>query len=134
MGQSRWVDAYRVVAVDTQPQMVIRAEGRARRRGLSDRLEFEVCDRERLGVEGPFDLVLAFWVVHEVESPERLMNEVRALLGPGARLLIVEPKGHVSATRFEDIARRAQATGFRVTPGPEVRFSRSILCSPKTGS
>ena len=119
-----------VVAVDLQPQMISRAKRRAGRRGLADRIAFRVCDSDRLGVERPFDLVLAFWVVHEVASPDRLLAEVLSLLAPGARLLIVEPKGHVSSARFEDIVRRAQAAGFLVAEGPAVRFSRSILCSP----
>lgn len=110
--------------------MISRAKRRADRRGLADRIAFRVCDPDRMGVEGPFDLVLAFWVVHEVASPDRLLAEVLSLLGRDARLLIVEPKGHVSSARFEDIVGRARAAGLRVAEGPAVRFSRSILCSP----
>jgi ubiquinone/menaquinone biosynthesis C-methylase UbiE len=120
----------KVQALDVQPQMIQRARRRAENRGLADGIDFRICDANRLGVEGPVDFVLAFWVVHEVADARGLLMEVHSFLRPGGRLLIVEPRGHVSAARFSETVDLARKTGFETSPGPLVRFSRSVLCSP----
>lgn len=119
----------RVVAVDIQPQMVFRARRRAERRGLAERIEFRVCGPDRLGVPGPIDFALAFWVLHEVADPEWLLGEVRSALRPGGRLLIIEPRGHVSGARFAAMAEQARAQGFGVSEKSGVRLSRAVICT-----
>ena len=120
----------KVVALDVQPQMVQRASRRAERQGLADRIDFRTCTSDRLGVTSPADFALAFWVVHEVEDPKGMLGEVRSFLQPHGHLLIAEPKGHVSATRFAATVKLARQVGYDVTEGPPVRFSRSVICSP----
>jgi ubiquinone/menaquinone biosynthesis C-methylase UbiE len=120
----------KVIAVDLQPEMVRRAARRAERRGLLPRIDFRVCQPERLGLQEPLDFALAFWMVHEVPSPRALLAEVRAALRPTGRLLIAEPKGHVSAQRFEATVERARAAGFAISEAPRVRLSRAVLCTP----
>jgi len=119
----------KVIAVDLQPQMVQRARRRAQRQGLSDRIEFRTCASDQLGIETHADFVLAFWMVHEVSDPERLFEEVKSFLKPHGRFLIVEPKGHVPAARFNETVERVRSAGYRVLENPRVRLSRSILCS-----
>lgn len=120
----------KVLALDVQSQMIRRARRRAESRGVADCVDFRICDANRLGVDGPVDFVLAFWVVHEVADVRGLLMEVRSFLRPGCRLLIVEPKGHVSAARFSETVELARKAGFGISQGPRVRFSRSVLCSP----
>lgn len=119
----------RVIAVDIQSQMVQRARRRACRQDLADRIDFRQCDPNRLGVDSPADFVLAFWMIHEVTDPESLLEEVKSILRPHGRFLIVEPKGHVSADRFEKTVQQALSVGYVVSEGPEIRFSRSVICS-----
>lgn len=119
----------RVVALDVQPQMVQRARSRAERQGLADRIDFHICAPNRLGLTNSADFVLAFWVVHEVADPEGLLNEVSSFLRPHGRLLIAEPKGHVSAARFAATVELAHSAGYHISEGPLVRFSRSVVCS-----
>lgn len=123
----------RVVALDVQPQMVQRARRRAERQGVADRIDFHVCAPNRLGLSIPVDFVLAFWVVHEVVDPEGLLNEVSSFLQPHGRLLIAEPKGHVSAARFAATVELANSVGYHISEGPLVRFSRTVVCSPLHG-
>lgn len=78
------------------------------------RREFRMCEPDSLGIEEPVDFVLAFWMVHEVSDP-------KAFLG--------EPKAHVPLRRFERTVELARLSGFEVEPGPEVWFSRSVVCS-----
>jgi len=120
----------KVIALDIQQQMIQRASRRAERHGIASRIDFRLCKPDHLGVEGPVDFVLAFWVVHEVEDPENMLIEVRSFLQPQGQILIAEPKGHVSASRFSDMAELARSVGFKTSQGPVVRFSRSVVCTP----
>jgi ubiquinone/menaquinone biosynthesis C-methylase UbiE len=122
-----------VIALDLQPEMVRRAAGRAERRGMRPRIDFRVCQPERLGLVEPVDFVLAFWMVHEVQSQRALLAEVHAALQPTGHLFIAEPKGHVSRRRFEATVERARAAGFGVSDGPRVRLSRAVVCTPGGG-
>jgi hypothetical protein len=64
-----------------------------------------------------------------VSNAEAFLKEIASALKPRGKLLIVEPKMHVSAAAFEktiDIARQA---GLKPISEPKVRFSRSKLLS-----
>lgn len=119
----------KVIALDIQSQMIQRARHRAESQNVADRIDFRLCDPDRLGVNGPVDFVLAFWVVHEVTEPENLLVEVQSFLKSRGRLLIAEPKWHVPAGRFAETIELARKAGFQTSKGPMVRFSRSVVCS-----
>jgi len=121
----------KVIALDVQKQMIDHARKRATREDLIDRIDFRICSPNHLGLEGSLDFALAFWVIHEISNPERLFTEVRSHLNPKGCLLIVEPKGHVTATRFSESTKLVKSAGYRVTKGPFVRFSRSVVCISK---
>jgi len=120
----------RVFAFDVQAQMVKRARRRAELRGMADRITFDVCAPNRLGFDGEADFALAFWMLHEVLDPERLLTEVRSFLRPSGHLLIAEPLIHVPEKRFTSAIELATRSGFGVVKGPEIRLSRSIVCTP----
>jgi SAM-dependent methyltransferase len=85
-----------------------------------------------MGLSASVDFVLAFWMVHEVRDRAGFLAEVRSILRPTGHFLIVEPKGHVSPALFARITDLARDAGFLVKESREVRFSRSILCVPKS--
>jgi ubiquinone/menaquinone biosynthesis C-methylase UbiE len=120
----------RVVAVDLQPRMLAALRRRAERAGLADRIETREARPETLGVEdlrGRVDLVLALLVVHELPDAARFFAEARAALAPGGRVLVVEPRGHVSAAAFEESLALAARAGLRRSPGPPVWRSLTAL-------
>lgn len=119
----------KVVALDIQPEMLDRARARAKRHGLDGLVDFRLCGPDSLGLREPVDFVLAFWMVHEVSGQERFFAEVRSALRPAGRLLVAEPKVHVSAARFERIVEVAKASELVVVARPRVRLSRAVLCS-----
>lgn len=119
----------KVISVDLQEEMITRSRRRAEMRGLSERIEFHQATHTRLGVTGPVDFVLAFWMVHEVRDKTGFLSEVRSILRPSGHLLIAEPKGHVSPALFARITDLVRAAGFTVKEPRNVRLSRSILCS-----
>ena len=117
----------RIIAVDLQPEMLRRLQSRAQRRSLIDRIVLAQCTADTMGGVGPADFALAFYVVHEVPDLERLLAEVRSSLKDGGRLLLVEPKGHVSAAEFSSTVDIAHGAGLRSLSGPSVAFSRAAL-------
>lgn len=117
----------RVIAVDLQQQMLTTLERRARRAGLSDRIVPHRCQPDRLGVEEPADFALAFWMVHEVKDKPRFFAQISAFLKPGGRLLLVEPKLHVTRSRFERTVETCREAGFRLLGEPVVALSCAVL-------
>ena len=119
----------RVFAFDVQAQMVERAQRRAERRGVADRIDFHVCRPDHIGFDGEADFVLAFWMLHEVLHPQQLVAEVRSFLRPSGHLMIAEPRIHVSKKRFSATVELVKKSGFRILEGPGVRLSRCVVCS-----
>lgn len=119
----------KVLSLDIQPQMLDIARRRAKRQRLDRRIEFRLCEPDSLGLRETVDFVLAFWMVHEVSNREIFLKEIKASLTPAGHFLLVEPKVHVPAARFDETVKSAGTAGFEVAPGPKIRFSRSILCS-----
>lgn len=118
----------KVIAADIQPQMLQRCRRRLERLQLADRVTIHLCTQNSLAIREELDFALAFWVIHEIENPEKLLKDLQSLLKPAGRLLIVEPKGHVSHKRFEATVELARRTGYTVLAGPEIRFSRAVTC------
>jgi SAM-dependent methyltransferase len=120
----------RVVAVDVQPRMLSALRRRAERAGLAARVEARAAAPDALGVPdlaGKVDLVLALLVVHELPDAGRFFAEARAALAPGGKVLVVEPRGHVTAAAFEATLAAAARAGLRAGPGPRVWRSHSAV-------
>jgi len=125
--------AGRVVCVDPQPKMIAGLEKRARRAGLAERVEALTCtlDHERLAPRAAtFDLAVAIYMVHEVPDKEAFLRRIATLLRPGGRLLIVEPKGHVTPAAFAATIALAEAAGLRALPPPARKGLTALLEKP----
>jgi ubiquinone/menaquinone biosynthesis C-methylase UbiE len=120
----------RVICVDLQERMIRSLRKRAARAGVSDRIETRVCSTSSLGLgdlEGEVDFALAYAVVHEVPDAERFLAEIADALAPGGRLLIAEPRGHVSKEALEGTTAAAAKAGLSVIDRPEIKRSRTAL-------
>ena len=120
----------RVVCVDVQAGMLERLTRRAQRAGLAERITTRLAKPDSLGVAefaGQMDFVLAFAMVHEVPDAARLFKEIAAVLKPGGRLLIAEPKGHVTSTAFAETLRIADAAGLRPVETPVIRGTHAAV-------
>jgi SAM-dependent methyltransferase len=120
----------RVVAVDIQPKMIRKLKRRVAKAGLEPRVEARLVAADSMGISdlrGAVDFVLAFAVVHEMPSAGPFFAEASAASKPGARLLLVEPAGHVKDEEFEAELRDAAKAGFRVLERPHIRRSQTAL-------
>ncbi len=122
-------DGGMVIAVDLQAAMLDKLRERASRSGVMTRIRSHQCGADSLGLSGVAvaDFALVFWMLHEVPDPAHFLAEVHALLRPGGRLLLVEPRGHVTETGWKRTMQDTTAAGFALTARPRVAFSRAAL-------
>ncbi len=120
----------RVVCIDMQEKMFKSLKKRAKKAAVLDRIELRACTSEDLGIKDMSDNVdfaLAFAMVHEASDIDALLGEIFDALRPGGRLLISEPKGHVSDADFEETLTIAGKTGFRDMGRPSIKRGLSVL-------
>jgi len=128
-------DQGRVVCVDLQPRMLSTLQKRARRKGLDQIIETRECSKDDLGVDdlsGQADLALAVHVVHEVPYPRRFLTTCRRVLKSGGRLLLIEPKGHVTNQEFQATEDLALDVGFTECDKLQFRKSHALVLEAST--
>ena len=120
----------RVVVVDLQDKMLSVLSRRARKAGLIDIIELRQTAAEGLGVEdlsGEVDFAVAIHLVHEIPDQGAFFAQIRKALKPGGKLLVVEPKGHVSLNSFNQTVATAKKTGFKEETLPGKAGKRKTL-------
>jgi SAM-dependent methyltransferase len=120
----------RVVAVDIQSKMLDRLKRRVAKVGLLPRIEARLASPDSFQIEnlrGRVDFILAFAVVHEFPDASRFFAEAAEASKPRAKVLIAEPKGHVSLDRFEAELKAASEAGFRLAERPVIARSHAAL-------
>lgn len=120
----------RVIAVDVQPRMLDGLRRRAAKAGVLDRLDIRLAAPDSLGLAdlaGQVDFTLAFAVVHELPAAAPFFREVAQAAKPGARLLLIEPAGHVTTSAFDAELKAARDAGFTPVGSPFVRRSHTAL-------
>jgi ubiquinone/menaquinone biosynthesis C-methylase UbiE len=119
-----------VVAVDVQLDMLESLIKRAHRAGLKDRIETRQAKGEDLDVQdltANVDFVLAFAVVHELPDAKAFFAQAHRALKAGGRMLVAEPKHHVSESALAATVALAEGAGFAVESKPSIPGSRSVL-------
>jgi ubiquinone/menaquinone biosynthesis C-methylase UbiE len=119
----------KVIAVDVQEEMLQIVREKTSQQGLGSRIVTHKCDPDRIGVSEKVDFALAFYMVHEVPNAEAFLKEISSVLKPRGKLLIVEPKIHVSAAAFDKTMEVARKAGLIPISEPKIRFSRCKLLS-----
>jgi ubiquinone/menaquinone biosynthesis C-methylase UbiE len=117
----------RVIAADVQLEMLNALQKRAKRAVVEQRIDLHLCKKDSLGLNTKFDFALAFWMVHEVPDKESFFKEIRSLLKPNGRLLISEPKIHVTMAKYDETIEKAIRAGFVLKSNPSIFLSRSAL-------
>lgn len=115
-----------VIAADLQEGMLQKLCDKIKGTELEKRIELHKCEADKIGISKKVDFVLAFYVVHEVPDHESLFREIRGLLKPNGKALIVEPNFHVSRKAFAETINLAKNLGFEVIGTPKIFVSRSV--------
>ena len=120
----------KVIAVDIQPEMLASLDKRARKAGLTDRIDIREAGPEGLGIEDvaqSADFCTLIHVAHEVPDQNRLLSEISCTLKPGGKLLVIEPGWHVTEEGFELSLSAASAAGLRRIDSSAVQGARKAL-------
>jgi SAM-dependent methyltransferase len=119
-----------VIAVDLQPKMIASLKRRAAKAHLLARIDARVTSAETLGLgdlERKVDFTLAFAMVHELPDARHFFAEVARALRQNARVLLAEPRGHVTDGGFEAELMAAATAGFVATERPAIPRSLAAL-------
>jgi len=121
----------KVIAADLQEGMLAKVRGKIRGTALEAVLQTHRCGADRIGLDERVDFALAFYMVHEVRDHDALFRELKTSLNPKGRLLVIEPKFHVTEKAFDAMEVRLAGAGFAVIARPALAMSRAILATPK---
>ena len=117
----------KVVAVDIQESMLARVKKKASRHGVSQRMVFHQCSASRIGLNQKADFILAYYMMHETPDPKAFFTEIRNMLTTNGKLLVVEPRMHVSQEMFESMVKDAESAGLKAIDFPKDKGGRSVL-------
>lgn len=120
----------KVICIDLQDKMMEGLMKRARKSGMTERIDPRVCSKDHFpldDVAGRIDFALAFALIHEVPDKDRLLSEIYAAMKRDCKLMIAEPSGHVRINEFEETVRLAMAAGFKIVDRPQIRRSHVVL-------
>lgn len=94
----------RVHCVDVEARMLRTLGNRLARRGLDGHVALRQCGPTSLEIDdlnGTIDCAVLLHVLHELPEPRATLSEIAAALKPEGRLLVLEPPGHVSRSKFD---------------------------------
>ncbi len=118
----------RVIAVDVQQEMLDFTRKTVEKKGVLDRVTLHLCRSDDLALDGvSANFALAFYLVHEIPDREAFFDQVARALKPGARFMLVEPKGHASPPLFEKILADAEAAGLKQERPLRIVMSRGVF-------
>jgi ubiquinone/menaquinone biosynthesis C-methylase UbiE len=117
----------KVIAADLQAGMLEKLKNKLQGLEFRSRVALHPCQAEKIGLTEKVDFILIFYMLHEVPNPPAFLAEIASLLKPAAKVLIVEPKFHVSKKDFEASTQLMRAAGLEITEKPKVFFSRAVI-------
>jgi len=118
----------RVIAADIQQGMLNRVAGKVKDTFLENRIELHLCEADKTGITEKVDFILAFYVVHEVPDREKLITELKSILKPEGKLLIIEPWFHVSRRSFHKLVDLLNKNNLVTNTVRGIFTSRSVVC------
>ncbi len=118
----------RVIAVDVQDGMLRKLKEKIAGTELESRIRIHQCDENGIGVSERADIVVAFYVFHELPNQKGILDEMKKIVKDKGLLILVEPKVfHVSRRDFEQTVINAEQAGFEKIEFPKIFFSRAVV-------
>jgi len=120
-------NAGKVIAVDLQEGMLEILKNKIKNTSIQNAIELHKCQKDRIGLSDKVDFILLFYMLHEIPDKSTLFQELKRLLKPNAKILVVEPKFHVKKNDFNNSILTIKRNGFDIIEEPKIFFSRSIV-------
>lgn len=118
----------RVISADLQDGMLQKLSNKIKGTEFEARITPVKCDKDKINVSDKVDLILAFFMVHEVPNKDSFFKELKNLLNEHGQFLLIEPKlFHVSKEEFQTTITLAESVGFKIHQGPKLPFSWSAI-------
>lgn len=117
----------KVIAVDLQQKMLDTLKKRAQKAGVAHRITTRLCEENNIGIHEAVDFALAFWMAHETPNAFNFLHQVHAILKKSGKLLLTEPKLHVTGAEFRKTMAIAQEVGFKHLDSPIISLSHTAL-------
>lgn len=117
----------KVIAVDLQQGMldlVAKKLGNSEYRAI---VELHRTEGDSVSVDEKCDLILLFYVLHEIRAREKVMTELKSLLKQGGMILVSEPTFHVNRALFERELTIFRKLQFIIQEGPRINLSRTVI-------
>jgi len=124
-------DSGKVIAADLQYGMLEKVSNKIKGTSLVRKIILHKCETDSIGITETIDFILAFYMIHEVPEKDKLFKELKSILKPNGKILIVEPKIHVTKKAFNKMIDSLKSIGFEINNAPKVFFSRTILLTHK---
>ena len=121
----------KVIAADVQEGMLEKIRKKIKGTTLQQTIELHKSNFENIGIVEKVDFVLAFWMIHEVRNQDNFFDELNTILKPNGRILIIEPKIHVSKREYNTMISKIKEREFTIIESPKVFFSRTIVLSKR---
>lgn len=125
MGLARLVGPQgEVIAADCQPGMLDLVRARAAREGHTN-VSTLLLPQDTLELPADLDVVVMFYVAHEVPNARNTLHAIHSALSPRGRLFLAEPPIHVRCRDFEAAIQLARDVGFSLVSRPRIFFAHA---------
>jgi ubiquinone/menaquinone biosynthesis C-methylase UbiE len=115
-----------VYAADIQEGMLDRVRKKISSYNLKN-IQVHKCEESAINLNDRVDFILAFYMIHEIPDQDKTFSELKKILNPNGKILIIEPNFHVTKQDFQNMIIRLDKAGFKIIEKPKLFFSRSVL-------
>ncbi len=116
-----------VTACDIQEAGLERLKNKIMGTPLQKIISFQKATSETIGLDGQYDFILNFWMLHEVNNKEKFIGQIKSAMMPGSLYMLVEPRFHVISKAFKQEVEIAINAGLKPVDYPKIRMSRSVV-------
>ena len=118
----------KVIAVDVQEGMLQKLKDKIIGTDINNRIFLHKSIENRIGIVDHVDVVVAFYVFHELTNKNDILDEIKSLLKENGIFIFIEPKYvHVSKQEFNDTVIKANNIGLKEIGSINMLMSRSVV-------
>jgi len=119
----------KVIAADIQQGMLDILRNKISGKKIEQQIELHKCNEQCIGIKEQVDFILAFYMIHEVVYQKTLFEELSTIIKPNGKMLIVEPKFHVTKKKFNKMLLLLAELNWKVLRTGTNFFNRMVTLS-----